>query len=148
MRIEFAVSRLEVRDWIVGGVALLWLLVSLLGYGITRQMPETHWLTRNHWKGLHVHRQTRHDLQRLDQDLQQLVSLSRRAHPDPVQTLTLAQRIYYRHRTGAVTTTVARHALIQAAEMAVQTSYGARERWQLTVALQDADTQLQRLRSP
>ncbi len=148
MRIELTVPRTETRGWIVGGVCLLWLLVSLLGYRMTQQMPEAAWLTRSRWQVLHVHRQTRHDLQRLHRDLRELAALSHRVHPDPAQTLTLAQRIYYRHRTGAVTTAATRHALIQAATIAVRVSYGAQAPEELASALHSVEGQLQHLQFP
>ncbi len=148
MRIEVTVPRLETRDWIVGGGCLLWILISLLGYVMTRQMAEAVPLTRERWQELHIQRETQEDLRRLEQDLAQLTALSQTDHPDPVSTLALAQRIYHRHLAGAITTTAARRALIQAAEMAVQVSYGAQERPQLVTRLQMAEKYTERMRSP
>ncbi len=150
MRIILTLPRWETRIWLVGGVVLLWLLISLLGYMMTRQMPETTWLTHSRWQELQVRRQTQRDLLRLEPDLHQLRILSQQPYPDPVQTLALAQRVYHRYRTGVVTTTAVRHALIQAAETAVQAAYSdsAQVAAELTAALQAVDAQLQHLRSP
>lgn len=145
MRIEITVPRIRREiGWLYGG-SLLLLLICLLGYAVTLQQPERALLTHARWQALHVHRQTRQDVQRMSHDLDQLARLMSTPHPDPVQAILLAQRVYARQRTGSVATAAARQALVQAAEVAVQVSHGAQKSPALATAFRDAEAKLRLL---
>ena len=142
VRIELAWPPERPWPWyLAGGMAIFWLL-ALLGFAASHGQPEVSLLTRAQWQALRVHRQTRQDAARLTRDLAQLQRVARAPYPDPVPTLLLAQRIYARQRRGAVASTLARQALMQAGETAVQLAYGAVEPRALADALQAAEAQL------
>lgn len=145
VRIELAWPPERPWPWYLAGCMAIFWLLALLGFAASPGQPEVSLLTRAQWQALRVHRQTRQDAARLTRDLAQLQRVARAPYPDPVPTLLLAQRIYARQRRGAVASTPARQALMQAGETAVQLAYGAVEPRALAEALQAAEAQLRLL---
>lgn len=146
VRIELAWPPERPWPWYLAGCMAIFWLLALLGFAASHGQPEVSLLTRAQWQALRVHRQTRQDAARLTRDLAELQRVARAPYPDPVPTLLLAQRIYARQRRGAVASTLARQALMQAGETAVQLAYGAVEPRALAEALQAAEAQLLLLR--
>ena len=145
VRIELAWPPERPWPWYLAGCMAIFWLLALLGFAASHGQPEVSLLTRAQWQALRVHRQTRQDVARLTRDLAELQRVARAPYPDPVPTLLLAQRIYARQRRGAVASTPARQALMQAGEIAVQRAYGAVEPRALAEALQAAEAQLRLL---
>ncbi len=113
--------------WAIGGAGLLFFLILMLviGRAVTpyeNGRPQI--LSPSRWQALRLERQAVKELKTLYDDLDDLRAMLEQGRPNAVDAMLLAQRIYAHHRTGTVTTRVARAALIQAAEQAARYAAG------------------------
>ena len=94
------------------GLALLGRLVSPVAMELNR--PQV--LTTERWLAAAMTRQANAEIERLTADARQMRNLLASEHPDAIQAMALAQRVYTAQRTGTAATATARQALIAAAE--------------------------------
>jgi hypothetical protein len=122
------------------GLALLGRLVSPVAMELNR--PQV--LTTERWLAAAMTRQANAEIERLTADARQMRSLLASEHPDAIQAMALAQRVYTAQRTGTAATATARQALIAAAETLAQYAAGGVERETAIAALNAA---LERLKA-
>ncbi len=111
------------------------LLVTLIGFGLlgaavtpVDAQGEPMLLTAGRWTAARLARQANAETEALVKDAAELRRLLEREHPDPIDAMLLAQRIYAEHRTGSTATVAARQALIAAAEVTARYAVGAAAR--------------------
>ena len=111
------------------------LLVVLIGFGLlgaavtpVDAQGEPALLTAQRWTAARLARHANAETEALVKDATELRRLLEREHPDPIDAMLLAQRIYAEHRTGSTATVAARQALIVAAEMTARYAVGAATR--------------------
>ncbi len=118
--------------WPVVAAVLLAILIGfgLLGAAVTPvdAQGEPVLLTAQRWTAARLARQAKAETEALVQDAAELRRLLEREHPDPIEAMLLAQRIYAEHRTGSTATVAARQALIAAAEVTARYAVGAATR--------------------
>ena len=133
---------------VVLGVALAALLgFGLLGAAVTpvdaNDQPVL--LTSGRWTAARLARQANAETEALVADASDLRRLLEREHPDPIDAMLLAQRIYAAHRTGSTATVAARQRLIAAAEVAARYAVGAASRQEAIAAYQAAMASIEAL---
>ena len=141
MEIDLGALRTQYK---LGLVAALILALFLLGTVVTPvedNRPQL--LSPQRWTLVHLARQATAETARLVTDVQALHATLTTDAPDPIQTLTLAQRIYMTQRTGTPATAPARQALIEAAAAAARYSAGGLTRAAARETVNDA---LERIR--
>jgi len=118
--------------WPVVAAALLVVVIGfgLLGAAVTPvdAQGEPVLLTAQRWTAARLARQVNAEIKALVKDAAELRRLLESDHPDPIEAMLLAQRIYAKHRTGSTATVAARQALIAAAEVTARYAVGAAAR--------------------
>ncbi len=118
--------------WPVVVAALLVVVIGfgLLGAAVTPvdAQGQPMLLTAGRWTAARLARQANAETEALVKDAAELRRLLERDHPDPIEVMLLAQRLYAGHRTGSTATVAARQALIVAAEVAARYAVGAATR--------------------
>ncbi len=118
--------------WPVVVAALLVVAIGfgLLGAAVTPvdAQGEPMLLTAGRWTAARLARQAKAETEALVKDAAELRRLLEREHPDPIDAMLLAQRLYAEHRTGSTATVAARQALIAAAEVIARYAVGAAAR--------------------
>jgi len=111
------------------------LLAILIGFGLlgaavtpVDAQGEPMLLTAQRWTAARLARQVNAETEALVKDAAELRRLLEGEHPDPIDAMLLAQRLYAQHRTGSTATVAARQALIAAAEVAARYAVGAASR--------------------
>ena len=116
---------LELRPWLWGLLACFLFGLAVLGRFVSPLADDRpQLLTADRWQALALQRQAAAEIQRLTADAQTLRVLAEREHPDAIQALSLAQRLYATQRTGTAATAPARQALIGAAEATARYAAG------------------------
>jgi len=133
---------------VVSGVILALLLgFGLLGAAVTPVDDDGQpvLLTAGRWTAARLARQANAETEALVTDAADLRNLLKREHPDPINAMLLAQRIYAEHRTGSTATVAARQRLIAAAEVTARYAVGAASRQEAIAAYQAAMDSIQTL---
>ncbi len=135
--------------WPAVAAVLLAILIGfgLLGAAVTPMdaQGEPMLLTAQRWTAARLARQAKAETEALVQDAAELRRLLERDHPDPIEAMLLAQRIYAGHRTGSAATVAARQRLIVAAEVAARYAVGAATRQEAIDAYHAAITSIEAL---
>ena len=135
------------RPWLIGLLlAALLLSLGVLGHIVSPvEAGRPVLLSWERWQAMALERQVRDETGRLADDvaaLQVLLTPVAGAddviRPDAIRTLTLAQRIYTRQRTGAAATAPARQAAIAAAEAIARYGAGGAQRGAAVQAVNEA----------
>ena len=132
---------------VLGALLVVALSFGLLGAAVTpvdgNGQPVL--LTAGRWTAARLARQANAETEALVADASDLRTLLKREHPDPINAMLLAQRIYAAHRTGSTATVAARQRLIAAAEVAARYAVGAASRQDAIAAYQAAMDSIQAL---
>jgi len=125
---------------VLGVVLVLLLGFGLLGAAVTPVDADDQpvLLTAGRWTAARLARQANAETEALVEDAAALRNLLGHEHPDPIDAMLLAQRIYAEHRTGSTATVAARQRLIAAAEVAARYAVGAAPRQDAIAAYQAA----------
>ena len=132
---------------VLGALLVVALGFGLLGAAVTpvdaNDQPVL--LTAGRWTAARLARQANAETEALVADASDLRRLLEREHPDPIDAMLLAQRIYAAHRTGSTATVAARQHLIAAAEVTARYAVGAASRQDAIAAYQDAMASIEAL---
>jgi len=132
---------------VLGALLVVALGFGLLGAAVTpvdgNDQPAL--LTAGRWTAARLARQANAETEALAADASDLRNLLEKEHPDPIDAMLLAQRIYAAHRTGSTATVAARQRLIAAAEVAARYAVGAASRQDAIAAYQAAMDSIQAL---
>ena len=127
MEVELDVRKSTGLILTVALVSVILIALALLGRAVTpfdeAEVPGI--LTPARWKAYALARQARTEAVVLVKDLKALQTLVKQEHPDPVEAMLTAQRIYAHHRRGTSATGAARSAVIRAAERVALWASGA-----------------------
>ena len=128
------------------------LMVILIGFGLlgaavtpVNAQGEPMLLTAQRWTAACLARQANAETEALVKDAAELRRLLEREHPDPIEAMLLAQRVYAEHRTGSTATVAARQTLIAAAEVTARYAVGAATRQEALDAYQAAMASIEAL---
>jgi len=125
--VEIHLSCATARRYLLGGLlALGAIALCVLGHSVTPvQDNRPQVLTTERWQAAGLARKANAEISQLLRDGQTLRALALQEQPDPIQALTLAQRIYAAHHQGTAATVTARQKLIAAAEAIARYSSGS-----------------------
>lgn len=141
MEIDLGALRTQYKLGLSAALVLALLLLGAVVTPVENDRPQL--LSPQRWTLAHLARQATAETARLVADAQALHATLAAPAPDPIQTMTLAQRIYVTQRTGTPATAAARQALIEAAAAAARYSAGGLAR---AAALETVNAALERIR--
>ena len=122
MEIDLSNLRAQYRYGLVAVFVLALILLGRLVTPVADDRPQL--LSPQRWALARLERQAVSETALLVTDAQALHAALAQETPDPITTMTLAQRIYVAQRTGTAATAAARQTLIEAAAIAARYSAG------------------------
>lgn len=141
MEIDLGALRTQYKRGLSVTLVLALFLLGAVVTPVEHDRPQL--LSPQRWTLAHLARQATVETARLVADAQALHATLTAPAPDPIQAMTLAQRIYVTQRAGTPATAVARQAVIEAAAAAARASAGGLSR---AAALETVNAAFERIR--